>query len=77
MFVSDFKFHYLERRMDGALTEYACAYCGEVNETLADPSAGWRQVYVEDCAVCCRPNVLSVHVDPSTGAVTVEARAEE
>jgi hypothetical protein len=78
LFVSKSKFHYLERRMEGAVIEYACAYCGEPNdETLADLSAGWKQVYVEDCTVCCRPNVLSVQVDRSTGAVTVEALVEE
>jgi hypothetical protein len=26
-----------------------------------DPSAGSFQEYVEDCPVCCRPNVLRIH----------------
>jgi hypothetical protein len=39
---------------------YACAFCGEVTETLVDPSGGRRQRYTEDCAICCRPNLLSV-----------------
>jgi hypothetical protein len=43
--------------------EYTCGYCGEVVETTIDASAGEMQSYVEDCAVCCRPNVLHVRVD--------------
>ncbi len=63
--------------MEGALREYACAYCGERNETMVDPSAGARQSYVEDCAVCCHPNVLSVSVDQISGEVTLQAESEE
>jgi cysteine-rich CPXCG protein len=43
--------------------EYTCSYCGEVVETTVDASAGETQSYVEDCAVCCRPNILRVRVD--------------
>ncbi len=43
--------------------EYTCSYCGEVVETTVDASAGEAQSYVEDCAVCCRPNVLRIFVD--------------
>jgi len=28
-----------------------------------DLSAGARQEYVEDCPVCCRPNVIHVEID--------------
>jgi hypothetical protein len=55
---------------------YRCAVCGEENETLVDPSAGMVQTYVEDCAVCCRPNVLHVRIDESTGAVSLESEFE-
>ena len=47
---------------------FHCAYCGEPNGTRVDPSAGSRQRYVEDCQVCCRPNVLSVRFDVDGGA---------
>ncbi len=77
MFVSNSKILYLERTMDAALREYACAYCGETNETLVDPSGGVKQVYVEDCAVCCRPNVLSIQIDPESGELSVESGVEE
>ncbi len=42
---------------------FACACCGEPNEIDVDLSAGREQVYVEDCQVCCRPNLLRVSFD--------------
>jgi hypothetical protein len=30
---------------------------------FVDPGGGARQVYTEDCAVCCRPNLITVTVD--------------
>jgi hypothetical protein len=39
---------------------FQCAACGEWNETSVDETAGTRQSYVEDCQVCCKPNVLRV-----------------
>ena len=54
--------------------EYVCGYCGEVVETRVDWSAGDAQTYVEDCAVCCRPNVLHVTIDTTT--MEAEIRAE-
>ena len=44
-------------------SDYQCAYCGEFSTTFIDISAGFSQSYVEDCQVCCRPNLLSVSVD--------------
>jgi hypothetical protein len=38
-----------------------CPYCGESFEAVADVSAG-SQHYVEDCAVCCRPIEIALHV---------------
>ena len=43
--------------------EYGCAFCGEPNEVLVDPSAGRRQTFTEDCTVCCRPNLLTLTID--------------
>ena len=42
------------------LTGFQCSYCGEWNETEIDPSAGREQSFVEDCQVCCQPNLLTV-----------------
>lgn len=54
---------------------YRCAYCGEGVEIDVDPSAESHQEYVEDCWVCCRPNVLTVVFDRD-GKVMVAARQE-
>lgn len=42
---------------------YSCAFCGEDNELVLDPSAGRRQTFTEDCAVCCRPNLITLALD--------------
>jgi len=42
------------------LAGFQCAGCGEWNETTVDESAGGSQSYVEDCQVCCKPNLLTV-----------------
>jgi len=55
---------------------YQCAYCGEQNETLVDPTGGIRQQYTEDCTVCCRPNVLRVSIS-SDGDATVYTESED
>ena len=55
---------------------YVCSICGVENETCVDPSAGARQTYVEDCAVCCRPHVLTILIDEASGFVTVQAEFE-
>lgn len=41
-----------------------CPYCGEAAEVDLDPSGGAMQVYVEDCAVCCRPWQVRVWFGP-------------
>lgn len=33
-----------------------------------DLTAGAEQEYVEDCPVCCRPNVIRVEIDPDGDA---------
>ena len=55
---------------------YNCSICGVENEAFIDPSAGLHQTYVEDCSVCCRPNVLTILIDEDSGSVTVEAEFE-
>ncbi len=56
---------------------YTCAYCGEENETFLDPGGGQNQEYVEDCQVCCRPNILRVEYDDDYGEVVIWAVAED
>lgn len=42
---------------------YSCAFCGEDNDVLVDPSGARRQTFTEDCAVCCRPNLITLVFD--------------
>ena len=42
-------------------TSYVCDACGEEIVVPIDPSQGRDQRYVEDCPVCCHPQVLTVH----------------
>ena len=44
-------------------TAYVCPSCGEEIVIPVDPSQGARQDYVEDCPVCCSPNVLHVELE--------------
>jgi hypothetical protein len=55
---------------------FQCAGCGEWNATTVDSSAGSKQNYVEDCQVCCKPNVLQVSWDMSAGEYTISAELE-
>ena len=52
---------------------YLCAYCLQVVETTVDASGGPVQEYIEDCAVCCRPNLLHIVVDAENDDATIEA----
>ncbi|WP_263355535.1 CPXCG motif-containing cysteine-rich protein [Acidicapsa ligni] len=55
---------------------FQCAGCGEWNETIVDESAGRRQTYVEDCQVCCKPNVLRIEWDEWQEAYRIESELE-
>ena len=54
---------------------YVCDSCGEEIVVPIDPSAGTSQEYVEDCPVCCRPNVIHVELGEH-GDVRVWAEGE-
>lgn len=56
--------------------EYCCAFCGEMSTTFVDISAGLSQSYVEDCQVCCRPNILYIHFDDVTLEVCINTEPE-
>jgi Cysteine-rich CPXCG len=55
---------------------YTCDTCGEQIVIPIDASAGPAQTYVEDCPVCCNPNVIHVEVDEE-GEVTAWAQRED
>jgi hypothetical protein len=42
---------------------YVCEACGEEIVVPIDFSAGESQEYVEDCPVCCRPNLVHVEIE--------------
>ena len=41
---------------------YLCDACGEEIVVPLDLTEGSQQTYVEDCPVCCRANIIHVHV---------------
>ena len=53
-----------------------CPYCGEVIELLLDDSAS-EQDYYEDCAVCCRPIRIRLHVEIDGNCEVVISREDE
>jgi hypothetical protein len=57
-------------------TGFQCAGCGEWNETAVDELAGRTQSYVEDCQVCCKPNVLEIHWEQETQEFVIGAELE-
>ena len=42
---------------------YICESCGEEIVIPVDPTQGASQEYVEDCPVCCCPNVVTVEIE--------------
>jgi hypothetical protein len=54
---------------------YVCDSCGGEIVVPIDLSAGTSQEYVEDCPVCCRPDVVHVEVEED-GDVRVWAERE-
>jgi hypothetical protein len=55
---------------------FQCAGCGEWNSTTLDESAGRHQSYVEDCQICCRPNLLRVEYDMASREFLIAAALE-
>ena len=56
-------------------TSYICGSCGEEIVIPVDISQGIDQQFVEDCPVCCHPNVISLTVDID-GHITVSSDLE-
>ncbi len=57
---------------------YECPFCGEPGEIDLDSDVDFDapgdQVFVQDCAVCCRPATVTVRVGPDgTASLTVNA----
>ena len=55
---------------------YICDACGEEIVIPLDLAQGLSQQYVEDCPVCCRPNIIHVDVEDN-GQVRAWAEPEQ
>ena len=64
------------RSSDITAVELRCGYCREPWTVLVDPTAGESQSYVEDCAVCCRPNRIELSFDLESGEPSARASFE-
>ena len=56
---------------------YQCACCGETNEVFLERAAGARQQLVEDCAVCCRPMVITARWNDELEAFELDVYQED
>jgi hypothetical protein len=54
---------------------YICGSCGEEIVVPLDFSQGSSQEYVEDCPVCCCPNVIRVEIDDE-GSIAIWSELE-
>lgn len=58
---------------------YDCAFCGEENEFFADATpfqtGARRQQFTEDCAICCRPNLITLTLEKD-GYLSIEVERE-
>ena len=64
------------RTRGGDEGRYVCPTCGEEIVVPLDPSGGADQQYVEDCPVCCNPNVIHVEFFPDNTPPRIWADAE-
>lgn len=55
---------------------YQCPHCGEEVDTAPDPGGGEALEYIEDCPVCCRPNVIVAAYDPDSDDFVISATRE-
>jgi hypothetical protein len=65
-----------KRRRAGDEGAYVCPSCGERIVIPVDLSGGEEQQYVEDCPVCCNPNVIHVELMGEADPPLVWAEAE-
>jgi predicted RNA-binding Zn-ribbon protein involved in translation (DUF1610 family) len=65
-----------KKRPDADDVGYICPTCGEQIVIPVDPSGGLDQEYVEDCPVCCNPNVIHVEFFGDGDPPRVWAEAE-
>jgi hypothetical protein len=64
------------RRHSSDEGSYICPTCGESIVIPLDRSGGDEQRYVEDCPICCNPNVIHVEFFDEGEPPRVWAEAE-
>lgn len=52
-----------KRRESTTEASYLCDVCGEEIVIPIDRTAGESQEFVEDCPVCCHPQVIRVEIE--------------
>ena len=45
--------------------DFECPYCGVENSIRLDATGGRKQLFVQDCAVCCKPIQIYVEFENS------------
>jgi Cysteine-rich CPXCG len=55
---------------------YSCPHCGEEVDSWPDPGGGEEQSYVEDCPVCCRPNLIHASYSSEDDGFFLSAQPE-
>jgi hypothetical protein len=56
---------------------YHCASCGQPNEVFLEQEHGETQQLIEDCAVCCRPMVITARWNPWAESFDLEVYQED
>jgi hypothetical protein len=65
-----------KRRRSQDEGSYICPTCGEQVVIPLDRSAGSEQQYIEDCPVCCNPNIIHLEFFGDDAPPRVWAEAE-
>lgn len=55
---------------------YTCQWCGRDVAISVDPAGGRMQEWIEDCEMCCRPNILNITIERNGHEVTIDSRRE-
>ena len=56
---------------------FLCACCGEENDITIDQLEGDNQEFVQDCSVCCRPNVIIARFNYHSNEFDLEVYQED
>ena len=53
-------------------SNYQCPHCGQLVDTDPDLGGGFKQQYIEDCPICCRPNRIQATYAPEADEYEVQ-----